>query len=395
MPEQAQSKYMNLNEFLETFFAAQDANEDRIGYFPNMVKDNESVQSLYQIIGSFAQDLGPNTRKLFEQYWNARNDNSPAAADFLNMVKTITVWYADNNGRQGLEDSCKSIMYLCKNGKIENPEYALRLLKSIESQFQQKSTELHLSVARMIAENPVATPHDLYKYASMFTRGLGVYGTPTSLLGRPENQTIPEDLMGMLNDHMVRTDANIGNELHKDFPNVDAIERMGGGSLIYIAEAILSLVKFQAEHNVRSQNDVNEIEKIVAVLRDKYNIEHILGLEKKPYGPEYEKLASLKLAKLEPQYEKMERDLSTAQKSQHDMRGAYNERVEKLQEKIAELERELRQERTKNAALKATVNTYIKMAEARVGGSVLNIRKDMSDELGRLKRDIEDGRGSI
>ena len=382
MPEQTQPTYMNLNEFLETFFAAQDNKETRIGYFPNMVKDEPDLNNLYNILAGFGQNLEPNSRKLFQQYWNARNDNSPAAADFLNMVKTITVFYAERYNRHGLENACKTVMHLCQNGKIKNPEFALRLLKTIYGEFDGFSP-LKLEVSRMIAMNPVAQPIDVYRYSDILVR--------TQSENRPYDKGAPEELMGILNDQMVKTDANIDKELGKDFPNTDAIEKMGGRNLAGIAANILHLVEYQVKHGERNSGDVDELRKIISFLQDKYNIDNILGLNKKPYGPEYEEQASLKLAK-------MERDLGIAQKSQREMRGAYDEQINEihaLKDKIAKLESRLDTEKSKNNTLRATVNTFIMDAEARANGGMVNIRKDMLEQIQNLKRNIDKGRVSI
>lgn len=393
MPEQAQSKYMNLNEFLETFFAAMDADEGRIGYFPNMVKNNESIQSLHQIIKSFAQDLGPNTRKLFEQYWNARNDNSVEAYDFLNMVKTITIWYAENYGRGDLQMPAKTVMRLCNSGKIKNPEFALRLLKTMQDglrgeNLRRVNPQMCDDVSYMIATNPAAQPFDVYKFANT------VHNDKQSKY----YADAPAELTKMLNDQMVHVDAKIGAELAKDFPNVENIQKSGAGTLPNIAEIIYEIMQKQQMSGTYTPQDIQQAKEIVRTLEQKYSMDNILNLELGNYVQQFEDQSSLKLAKMEPEYKKMEQELSVAQKSQREMRSAYDEKINEIRaltDKIDKLESELRKEKTKNTALSATVNTYIEMAEARVGGSVLNIRKDMSDELGRLKRNIENGRASM
>ena len=391
MPEQTQPTYTNLNEFLETFFAAQDNKETRIGYFPNMVKDEPDLNNLYNILADFGPNLEPNSRKLFQQYWNARNDNSPAAADFLNMVKTITLFYAGNTYETstGFRDACKTVIHLCQNGKIKNPEFALRLLKTIYGEFDRFGP-LKLEVSRMIAMNPVAQPIDVYRYSDTLVRAQSE--------NRPYDKGAPEELMGILNDQMVKTDSNIDKELSKDFPNTDAIKKMGGRNLAGIAENILHLVEYQVKHGERNSGDVDELRKIISFLQDKYNIDNILGLNKKPYGPQYEEQASLKLAKMEPQYEKMERDLGIAQKSQREMRSAYDEQlrqIRELEDKIAKLESRLDTEKSKNNTLRATVNTFIMDAETRANGGMVNIRKDILEQIRKLKDNMDKGRVSL
>ncbi len=388
MPEQAQSKYMNLNEFLETFFAAMDANEGRIHYFPNMVKDNESIQSLHQIIKSFAQDLGPNTRKLFEQYWNARNDNSVEAYDFLNMVKTITIWYAENYGRGDLQMPAKTVMHLCNSGKIKNQEFALRLLKTMQDDLRRENPQMCDDVLYMIATNPAAQPVDVYKFANV------VQNDKQSKY----YADAPAELTKMLNDQMVHVDAKIGAELAKDFPNVENIQKSGARTLPNIAEIIYEIMQKQQMSGTYTPQDIQQAKEIVRTLEQKYSMDNILNLELGNYVQQFEDQSSLKLAKMEPEYKKMEQELSVAQKSQREMRSAYDEQtrqVRELQDKITNLESEVRIEKSKNTKLRATINTYIKGAEERAGGTVVNVRKDMAEQIQILKHNLENAHGSI
>lgn len=378
MPEQAQSKYMNLNEFLETFFAAIDANEDRIGYFPNMVKDNESVQALYQIIGSFAQDLGPNTRKLFEQYWNARNDNSPAAADFINMVRTVTIWYAENYGRGDLQMSAKTVMHLCNSGKIKNQEFALRLLKTMQNVLRRENPQMCDDASYMIATNPAAQPFDVYNFTN------AVQGNKQSKY----YADAPAELIKMLNDQMVRVDATIGAELAKDFPNVENIQKSGAGTLPHIAEIIYEIMQKQQMSGTYTPQDIQQAKEIVRTLEQKYSMDNILNLELGNYVQQFEDQSSLKLAKMEPEYKKMEQELGVAQKSQREMRSVYDEqtrKVRELQDKIAKLESELGTEKSKNSTLRATVKTFIMDAERRAAGGLVNKGKDLAEQIAQFK----------
>lgn len=383
MPEKMTPTYMNLNEFLETFFAAQDNREDRIGYLPNMVASNPELQRFGDAVS-----FGPNGKKIYEQYWAAREDNSPAAADFLNMIKNITVWYADydRRPRYGLEDSCKAIMRLCQSGKIKN-QFALRLLNAMKGQFTYNSPQ-NIQILHLIAINPAAKPIDVSGYAA--------------IIATPENKQYyngaPEELMGLLNDQMVKTDERINKELTKDFPNIDSIKKMGGGSLIDIAKNILRIVEFQVQRGERNIGDYDEIKKIIAALVDKYDIDNILKVGRENYVQQFEDAASLKLAKMEPQYEKMERDLGVAQKSQREMRSAYDEQlrqIRELEDKIAKLESRLDTEKSKNNTLRATVNTFIMDAETRANGGMVNIRKDILEQIKKLKSNMDQGHMSI
>lgn len=384
MPEQTQSKYMDLNEFLETFFAAMDANEDRISYFPNMVKDNHTIQALREVIGGFAQSLGPNTRKVFEQYWNARNDNSVEAYDFLNMVKTITIWYADHYGRGDLQMPAKTVMHLCNSGKIKNQEFALRLLKTMQNVLRRENPQMCHDVSYMIATNPAAQPVDVYKFAN------AVQGNKQSKY----YADAPAELIKMLNDQMVHVDAKIGAELSKDFPNVENIQKSGAGTLPHIAEIIYEIMQKQQMSGTYTPQDIQQAKEIVRTLEQKYSMDNILNLELGNYVQQFEDQSSLKLAKMEPEYKKMEQELGVAQKSQRETRGAYDEQtrqVRELQDKIAKLESRLDTEKSKNNTLRATVNTFIMDAEARANGGMVNIRKDMLDQIRKLKSNMDQG----
>lgn len=378
MPEQAQSKYMNLNEFLETFFAAQDAKEDRIYYFPNMVKDNHNIKSLSQIIGSFAQNLGPNTRKLFEQYWYARNDNSPAAQDFLNMVNTITVWYAEDYARGPLQMPAETVMHLCQSGKIKNPEFALRLLKTMQDDLRRAHPQMNDDVSYMIATNSAAQPVDVYQFARDVARNEQ----------SKYYENAPAELIKILNDQMARVDVAIGKELTKDFPNVENIQKSGAGILPTIAEIILKIMQKPKTSGAYTWQDRQQIEEIVRTLKQKYSMNNILNIGMGNYVQQFEDQSSLKLAKMEPEYKKMEQELGAAQKSQREMRGAYDKQINEiraLKDKIAKLESELGTEKSKNATLRATVKTFIMDAERRAAGGLVNKGKDLAEQIAQFK----------
>lgn len=384
MPEQAQPKYMDLNKFLETFFAAQDADEYKIHYFPNMVKSNVSITNLKEQISSFASNLGPNTLELFKQYWNARNDNSAAAEDFLNMVKTITVWYAEDYGRGGLQMPAQTIMFLCNSGKIKNPKFALRLLKVVQNDLKREGyRQMYQDLSYMIAINPAAEPIDVYKFAD----------NVASDINSKYYKNATTELLKMLNDQMVRVDAAIDAEFPDDaefvrVPNVKNIQNSGAGTLPDIAEIILKIMQNQQTSDVYTPQDIQQVKEVVRTLKQKYSMDNILNLELGNYVQQFEDAASLKLAKMEPEYQKMEQELGATQKSQREIRRAYDEQSEEilaLQDKIKKLESELRTERTKNATLRATVNTYVRDAEERANGSLVNVRKDMAEQLQNLK----------
>ncbi len=384
MSEGTKQKYMNLNEFLETFFTAHDNKEDHIHFFSNLVADELDLKSLKNKLDGLR--AGPNCEKLFQQYLAARQDSSPEAADFLNMLKTITMWFAfdsDKTRRYDLQTARKIIMHLYQSGKIENQNFALRLLRQIKPDTQEKDQDLGIQIARLIATNPESTPQDLRDYSSMFT-----YGKNRTKL---HDKTIPEELIKMLSDQMVKIDGLIAEELAKDFVNVNNIRDTNCGTLISVAEDILEIV--QNQYKLRECDDMyyEQVKNIVETVRNKYTIDNILRVAPENYVAKFEEQASLKLAKMEPQYEKMEKDLAQSQKSERTMRKEYDEMVQEkreLEDAIAKLKSELNSERNKSKTMRATIKTLLLEVDNRAKGSIINVRKDIQQKIKQISEEL-------
>ena len=384
MPNKTQQKYMNLNEFLETFFTAHDNKEDHIYFFSNLVADEPDLKSLKNKLDGLR--AGPNTEKLFQQYVAARQDSSPEAADFLNMLKTITMWFAfdsDKTRRYDFQTARKIIMHLYQSGKIENQNFALQLLRQIKPDTQEKDQDLGIQIARLIATNPESTPQDLRDYSSMFT-----YGKNRNKL---HDKTITEELIKMLSGQMVKIDGLIAEELAKDFVNVNNIRDTNCGSLISVAEDILEIV--QNQYKLRECDDMyyEQVKNIVETVRNKYTIDNILRVAPKNYVAKIEEQASLKLAKMEPQYEKMEKDLTQAKKSEQSMRKEYDTMTQKKSEfesTIATLKSELATEKDKNKTMRATIKALLLDAETRAKGSIINVRKDIQKQIKKINEEL-------
>ena len=384
MSEGTKQKYMNLNEFLKTFFTAHDNKEDHIHFFSNLVADEPDLKSLKNKLDGLR--AGPNTEKLFQQYVAARQDSSPEAADFLNMLKTITMWFAfdsDKTRRYKFQTARETIMYLCQSGKIENQNFALQLLRQIKPDTQEKDQDLGIQIARLIATNPEATPQDLRDYSSMFT-----YGKNRDKL---HDKTVIEELIKMLNDQMSKTDKKISQELAKDFVNADNIRDTNCGSLISVAEDILEIVQKQYKLHECDAKYYEQIENLVAKIRAKYNLDSILSIAPENYVEKFEEQASLKLSKMEPQYEKMEKDLAQSQKSERAMRKEYDEMVQEkreLEDAIAKLKSELNSERNKSKTMRATIKTLLLEVDNRAKGSIINVRKDIQQKIKQISEEL-------
>lgn len=384
MSEQPQKKYMNLNEFLETFFTAHDNKEDHIHFFSNLVADKLDLESLKNKLDGLR--TGPNCEKLFQQYLAARQDSSQEAADFLNMLETITMWFAfdsDKTRRYAFQTARKTIMHLYQSGKIKNQNLALRLLRYIKPDAQENDQDMGIQIARLIATNPEATPQDLRDYSSMFT-----YEKNRNKL---HDKTIPEELIKMLSDQMVKTDKNISKELSKDFVNVDNIRNTDCGTLIGVAEDILEIVRNQYDRHECSDMYYEQVKNIVETVRNKYTIDNILRVAPENYVAKIEEQASLKLAKMEPQYEKMEKDLAQAKKSEQSMRKEYDEMVQEkreLEDAIAKLKSELNSERNKSKTMRATIKTLLLEVDNRAKGSIINVRKDIQQKIKQISEEL-------
>lgn len=373
-PKQNQSKYMNLNEILETFFTAQDKYEDRIGYFPNMVAQNPELPSLS------APSFGPNGEKLYKQYWNARKDydynGSPEAADFLNIVKTITVLYADDNKQHNLNDAYLAVVHMTQNNKIKNQHYALRLLKVIEE--RATSPELKFDIKRLIAMNPVAKPYDVYNYA------VALANNQQSKYYRDA----PYELVQMFNDQEVKVDSELEKELHKDVPNIERIRNTGVLTLPGLVEEILRIMQRQGA----SADDMNAIKSLWQKTKQKYSLENILNANQKDYVQQFETKASIELSMAEQELKKMQQESEQNKQYAINARKTLDERNREnrdLQDQIAKLESELGTEKSKNAVLNATIRTFITESEKRATGSVLNKGKDLAAQIAKLKASLE------
>ena len=374
MPEQ--KNYMKIDEFLKTFFTAQDNHESRIEYFPNMVKDDPNLTSLNDILSRFSGYLGPNTARLFRQYWDARNDSSPAAQDFLNMVKNITIWYAEDYNRRGLSEAYETVKHLVVNNKIQNPEFALRLLNAI--QWTVKDEQLKTEIKRLIAMNPASKPIDVYGYAVYLSR------TPQSKYYRDA----PYELIQMLNDKRVRVDENIGLEVAKDVPNIQNIRETGAETLVRLANVILRMMEEQGA----APNDIQTMRALVEELKQKYSMENILDTAPQNYTQKYETAASIKLAYMEQEYSRMEQEAMQSKQSAQRARQTADEQYEEirqLRDQIAKLEHEIGIEKSKNATLRGTVKTFIMEAEARARGGIVNKGKDLSEQIAKLKLNFQ------
>lgn len=379
-PKQNQSKYMNLNEFLETFFTAQDKHEDHIGYFPNMVAQNPELPSLS------APSFGPNGEKLYKQYWNARKDydynGSPEAADFLNIVKTITVLYADDNKQHNLNDAYLAVVHMTQNNKIKNQHYALRLLKVIEE--RATSPELKFDIKRLIAMNPASKPYDVYNYAE-------------ALANNQQSKyyrDAPYELVQMFNDQEVKVDSELEKELHKDVPNIEKIRNTGVLTLPDLVDEIMRIMQRQGA----SADDMNAIKSLWQKTKQKYSLENILNANQKDYVQQFETKASIELSMAEQELKKAQQESEQNRQYAINARKASDEQIREnreLQARIAKLEHELGTEKSKNAVLNATIRTFISESEKRVNGNIVNIRKDMQKQIETLKKNISEGRVQI
>lgn len=382
MSEGTKQKYMNLNEFLKTFFTAQDNNEDHIIFFSNLVEENPDLKSVKDKLDGLR--MGPNTEKLFQQYLAARQDSSSEAADFLNMLETITMWFSWNDTkyrRYKFQTARKTIMYLCQSGKIENQKFVLRLLKRIKPDAQENAPDLSLQIARLIATNPEANPYDLHEYSSMLAKSRD----------KLHDKTVIEELIKMLNDQMSKTDKKISQELAKDFVNADNIRDTNCGTLISVAEDILEIVQNQYKLHECDAKYYEQIENLVAKIRAKYNLDSILSIAPENYVEKFEEQASLKLSKMEPQYEKMEKDLAQSQKSERAMRKEYDEMVQEkreLEDAIAKLKSELNSERNKSKTMRATIKTLLLEVDNRAKGSIINVRKDIQQKIKQISEEL-------
>jgi chromosome segregation ATPase len=188
-------------------------------------------------------------------------------------------------------------------------------------------------------------------------------------------------------------------ELSKDFPNEETIRKLYPGNLINIAIIIKDIIESQVRTGKRSQDDLNQIQELVKVLNEKYNMTNILKFEQGNYIQQYDERMEFRVAEQEAQLEQQSSELSH---TKHELEiskkhgretsehlDEQTDEIRKLKEKIAKLESELGTEKSKNAVLNATIRTFITESEKRATGSVLNKGKDLAAQIAKLKASLE------
>ncbi len=378
MPAQNES-YIGIDEFLEKYYSALKSGAWGSRFFWNCASEQPN-DFLKWYLEHKDQISNQDLKELYEEIAKAQQSGSNDAQNFLYTVQVLTAFDNYGTGRDvpdyALQQYTQIILKSISNGQITNPTNTYNLLTHMYNELPSAT------LAREIALHPLATPHDVWKW-----------------LDKHEFIGSVNDAKKKLNDLVAVTKKKLAEEFDSKkttLPRIDKIDSLGISIIPSIADRIVEIVKYFAKNGLegQTQEDVAKARSIAAELRQEFNIDNILDIGQKDYVQQYDTQAEARIATLYVENKGLKQEVARLESLEEELHESREEKSS-LQTEIEDLKDELRKERTKNAALRATVNTYIKTAEARVGGSVLNIRKDMSDELENFKRNIENGRGSI
>lgn len=397
-PKQNQSKYMNLNEFLDLYYRMQsDSKFNNDIYYVmqlvnlpntynrivnNRISDTASIEGIANNIEITTKE----GQELATQLLQALRDPDYQASDFLNMVNLLTALDRHNIHVYEQNKAIQTQLFLINNGKIKNLDITYQMLRKMNN-FEQYPNKMDVKHALAIHKH--AKPNDIYDYAQFIanTRNSELYADA------------PEELLSMLNDQITKVDKKIDVELSKDFPNEETIRKLYPGNLINIAIIIKDIIESQVRTGKRSQDDLNQIQELVKVLNEKYNMTNILKFEQGNYIQQYDERMEFRVAEQEAQLEQQSSELSHTKheleiskkhgRETSERLDEQTDEIRKLKEKIAKLESELGTEKSKNAVLNATIRTFISESEKRATGSVLNKGKDLAAQIAQLKRNLE------
>ena len=383
MPEQNES-YIGIDDFLEKYYSALKSDAWGSRFFWNCALEQPN-DFLNWYSGAKDRISNQDLKELYEEIAKAQRSGSNDAQNFLYTVEVLTAFDNYGTGRDVPKDALaqykKIILKSISNGQITNPTNTYNLLTHMYNELPSAT------LAREIALHPLATPNDVWKWLN-------------------KHEFIDHEFIGSVNDAKKKLNDLVAvtkKKLAEEFdskkttlPRIDKIDSPNISIIPSIADRIADIVEYFARNGLEGQTreDVAKARSMAAELRQEFNIDNILDIGQKDYVQRYDTQAEARIATLSVENKGLKQEVARLESLEEEL---YESREEKssLQTDIEKLKEELRKEKTKNAALRATVNTYIKTAEERVGGSVLNIRPDMLNELEKFKRNIENGRGSI
>lgn len=380
--QSAPKQYMNINEFLDLFFAAYDNNDSRWQTFVNWLADNPRPDNnpkgparIQTYIDDNQSVLSDKMVKLFSVFRDAWQDalggeHSAEADDFINMMRSLTLVFSSWNNNCDFET--QQVIRLVSNNKIKNPKYAYKLLRQASLREEQRvSKELKHETLRHMLASPFATSQDARRYC--------------------ETSKSAEEVLAVINDYKVKTDEIIANVLQQDIINPNKMQDINQNwvhPLIYMSNDLKRLASGNQKMSEIAEN-------ISKTLLTEYSTDKMLSIDYGSYVQQYKDQAEIQIAKMKPDLEKAQQDLQKLQSKENFMRDALDKEtaeVQKLRKQVNELEYKFNNSESKYNMLKATLNMHMAKANDRIAnarGIDLTKGKDLANIFEQLGQDLQ------
>lgn len=313
--------YMSVDEFLEKCYIALKRNSWKLGdYAVNWLYAKSSL-SPEKFLEWYNQDFvngewSQEVKDLYSELKKAMVAGTTDAKNFLYTIRVITAFDSNENiSKNELNNDVNVLLYAIKNGTIKNPENTYRLLQLMVNAVGRNNTTLK----RELALHQLATPYDVSDWLSCYLKGpysSGHYEPYTPMLATQFVGSV-NDAKKKLNDLVAIIKDKINAELSKPVPNIDTIKYLGVSVIPSIANQIVTITAYFAEHNKDDQTkeDVARAKAVADELAREFDMHKILDVSNGNYVQQYATQAEFRVVETEKKYQAMKQDKEAAEAS--------------------------------------------------------------------------------
>lgn len=353
--------YMSVDEFLEKCYIALKRNSWKLGdYAVNWLYAKSSL-SPEKFLEWYNQDFvneewSQEVKDLYSELKKAMVAGTTDAKNFLYTIRVITAFDSNENiSKNELNNDVNVLLYAIKNGTIKNPENTYQLLQQMVN-VVDNDDPMSPKLRREVAFHQLATPYDVSEWLSCYLKGpypSGHYEPYTPMLATQFVGSV-NDAKKKLNDLVAIIKDKINAELSKPVPNIDTIEYLGVSVIPSIANQIVTITAYFAEHNKDDQTkeDVARAKAVADELAREFDMHKILDVSNGNYVQQYADQAEIKLAEMRPQYGEMQAELGGLRKSYSDA----NRQLYEADMKISQLEDDKAKLLRENSNLMSTID---------------------------------------
>ena len=408
MPEQTQytSFYMSFEELAEKFLQYFNETRDRSMTGELTAADigglasKEGLAMIRRNSDEYRREIRNGVgRELMNALVDASLDGSKRASEFI-----YNLYLLSSIAQNRITNQTRLMVLFegIKMGKLKNPELSYKYLKEIR---RIATGEFARAVMAEIAAHPLATTEDKCKNALELTYGLLASGDVDYA-----NQMSPKV-------HKMQIDAfqDIINQLTQKIET--AIETHDAQALETLTEKDIPQLRYYLNEAI--QRAAGEYKATLAGMFDTLDV--IFDLDKifqfaeqgRNYVRETEQSFSEQLIeqcatveqqnaeieKLQAQLEEMKRQLAEKDKQMAEMTKKHEEEMDKQKqehdEKVADLKAKNTSLELQKSALRSAVFFSLETMETRANGDLINVRKDMRQEIAKLRKQLQEENGSI